>query len=125
MVNCHVLIYTDNVTTKVHVNREGGTRSASLMAESTKLFCWAEKTILLIVAEHIAGADNHQADWLSRQRIDQVEWRLHLSIFQELLDQFGRPIIDLFAQLNNTHLPRFFAKFPCPGAEDVDAFQCP
>lgn len=38
----HVLIRIDNMTTKAHVNREGGTRSQPLIIEAERLLAWAE-----------------------------------------------------------------------------------
>lgn len=42
---CHVLILTDNVATKAHINCQVGTWSRSLMAEAETLGRWAEKHI--------------------------------------------------------------------------------
>lgn len=112
----HIRILTDNVTAKAHINREGGTRSRSLMEESARLFTWAE---------HISGTTNLRADWLSRQMIDQAEWRLHPSLFRALSIKFGCLIVDCFASQDNAQLPRFFTRFPCPAAKDVDALHCP
>lgn len=62
----HVLLLMDNVTTKVHVNLQGGTRSRSLMHEAVDLSLWAEKHLLFLQAEHISRTSNIQTDWLSR-----------------------------------------------------------
>ncbi|XP_053114316.1 uncharacterized protein LOC128328210 [Hemicordylus capensis] len=43
----HVLIRTDNVTAKAHVNHQGGTRSRALMKEADLLLAWAEIRVLL------------------------------------------------------------------------------
>lgn len=70
----HVLVLTDNITAKAHVNRQGGTRSRDLMLEASVLGTWAESNLLSIVAEHISGEANVRADWLSRAKVDQAEW---------------------------------------------------
>lgn len=51
---CHVLILTDNIMVKAHVNRQGGTRSKHLMQEARHLGRWAELHVLSLKAEHIA-----------------------------------------------------------------------
>lgn len=66
-----------------------------------------------------------QADWLSRATVDHVEWRLHLTLFQELMEHFGRVAVDLFATQDNTQLLRLFARFAIPGAGGVDALCSP
>lgn len=119
----HVLLLTDNTTTKAHINRQGGTRSRSLMLEAETLCHWAESHLLSLTADHIAGTDNVQADWLSRATVDPSEWRLHPSLFAEIVDRLGRPVMDLFASPLNTHLPRFLSRFPAQGAEGVDALR--
>lgn len=39
--------------------------------------------------------------------------------------RFGTPSVDLFASGDNHQLPRFFIRFPTPGAEAVDALRSP
>ncbi|XP_058029019.1 uncharacterized protein LOC131193143 [Ahaetulla prasina] len=110
--------------TKAHINREGGTRSRALMAEAERLMHWAEKHTLSVKMEYISGASSIKADWLSRARLDRSEWRLHPLLFQELSQRFEVPILDLFASLENTQLPRYFSRFRVPGAENYNALRC-
>lgn len=104
------------------MNQEGGSQSRPLMTESTRMLNWAEKHTLSLKTEHISGATNIRADWLSRTQTDQGEWLLYPSLFQELL-RFGHPIVDLFAHLLNAQLLRFFSWLPCPGAEGCNALR--
>uniref|UniRef100_A0A2D4J0A8 ribonuclease H n=1 Tax=Micrurus lemniscatus lemniscatus TaxID=129467 RepID=A0A2D4J0A8_MICLE len=120
----NILILTDNVTTKAHINRQGGTHSITLMQEAHRLCQWSEKNLASIRAEHISGVDNVQADWLSRTTVDQGEWKLHPQVFRELSQKFDTPRIDMFASHLNTQLPRFVSRFPAPGAENVNALRC-
>lgn len=69
----HVHVLTDNVTAKAHVNCEGRTRSRELMKEATRLLTWAEAHTLFLMADHISGSDNCQADWISRQQLHPAE----------------------------------------------------
>lgn len=70
----HVLIRTNNVMAKAFINRQGGTRSRTLSWEAALLFDWVEVNLHSILAEHLAGLDNVQADWLSRCRLRKTEW---------------------------------------------------
>ncbi|XP_070805019.1 uncharacterized protein [Pituophis catenifer annectens] len=119
----HVLVLTDNIAAKAHVNRQGGTHSKRLMEESFRLGKWAEQHLLSIRADHIAGSENTQADFLSRTEVDNSEWQIHPDIFHQICNRFGIPAIDLFATHLNNQLPRFFSRFPTPGAEGVNALR--
>lgn len=55
---CHILVLMDNTLAKAHINREGGTRSQTLMVKLARLFSWAEQYLLLIRADHISGIAN-------------------------------------------------------------------
>ncbi|XP_070607583.1 uncharacterized protein [Erythrolamprus reginae] len=123
--NRHVLILTDNIATKSHICRQGGTRSKALMREALKLGLWAEKHLQSLLADHISGSLNVQADWLSRATIDPGEWNLHQDLFHQISLKFGLPVLDLFATEANAHLPRFFSRFPSPGAEAINALRSP
>lgn len=68
----HVLILTDNVTTKAHIHR-GGTHSRTLMRETGHLGHWVKWHLLFLRAEHISGISNIKADWLSRATVDHAE----------------------------------------------------
>lgn len=120
----HVLVLTDNISAKAHVNREGGTRSHPLMLETEKLFRWAERHLLSIKADHTSGVANVCADWLSREQIDPAKWQLHPRIFREIASRFGAPVLDLFATYRNAQLPHFISRFPHPLAEDYNALRC-
>lgn len=76
-----VLILTDNISAKAHINRLGGTRSKALMQESLRLGLWAEAHLTSLRADYIAGMENVCADSLSRNLIDQAEWNLPLLLF--------------------------------------------
>lgn len=65
-----------------------------------------------IVAEHILGLANDQADWLSRATVDHGEWQLHPDLFCHFCQRFGMPVVELFATLVNPQLPQFFSIFP-------------
>lgn len=105
----HVLILTDNITVKAHVNREGGTHSKPLLDEAMALTSWVEKHRVSLLAQHISGSENIQVDWLSHSPIDQAEWCLHPALFMELT--FRVPLVDLFVSPDNAQLPCYFSRF--------------
>ncbi|XP_034289304.1 uncharacterized protein LOC117675085 [Pantherophis guttatus] len=119
--NRHVLVRTDNVAAKAHVNRLGGTRSRHLMQEAERLGSWAEAHLRSLRALHISGVANTQADWLSRATVDPGEWALDPALFSEITLLFGTPVVDLFATRINRQVRRFFSRFPEPEVEGVDA----
>lgn len=79
----HILVLMDNVATKAHINRQGGTKSKSLMLKARRLGLWAERHLGSLTAEHIFRVFNVQVDWLSWQAIDHSEWHMH-SLFRDL-----------------------------------------
>lgn len=96
----HVMIRTDNVTAKAFINRQGGTRSTALSREAS-LLIWTEENFQSIVAEHLAGLDNAQADWLSRRQLKETEWQLNPQVFREIVSRFRLPEVDLFTSHPN------------------------
>ncbi|XP_039176744.1 uncharacterized protein LOC120297791 isoform X1 [Crotalus tigris] len=56
----HVLVMTDNVAAKALINRQGGTKSWSLMQEALALGLWAESHLKSISAKHISRQENHK-----------------------------------------------------------------
>lgn len=86
------------------------------------LLSWAEENLQSILAEHLAGADNVQADWLSRRRrLMKTEWQLNPQVFQEITVQFGVLKVDLFTSADNNQVPRGRQQ----GEEAIDALQSP
>ena len=61
----------------------------------------------------------------SRKINDDLEWALDAAIFQEIVDRFGKPDIDLFASRINHKLKKYVSFRPDPNAMAVDAFSMP
>lgn len=95
------------------------------MKEAKCLGLWAESHLLSLRAEHISATDNVKAHWLSRIRVEQAEWTLHPSQFQDLTRLFGVPKVDLFATRGNRQIHQFFARYATPEVEGVDTLCCP
>lgn len=89
------------------------------------LFQWAEIHLISLKAEHLAGAANITADWLSRQKVRDIEWHLNPESFQLLVRRWGLPVLDLFANVVNTQTPKYLTRTPTLGALGADALQFP
>ena len=109
IVDCHVLVRTDNTTTKFYINKQGGLRSYRLHVLAEELTLWCDARLKSIRASHVPGVDNRGADLLSRGRCHYAEWSLHDAVATQLWDRFGRPVMDLFASEENAKCPRFFS----------------
>jgi len=90
---CHssILIATDNTTVKSYINRQGGTRSRSLMKETVLLFSSVMEFQWHLKARHIAGKSNVLADQLSRAgQVIAPEWRLHQEVAEGVFQLWGK-----------------------------------
>ncbi|XP_077116926.1 uncharacterized protein LOC143773335 [Ranitomeya variabilis] len=102
-----VRVFSDNSTTVAYVNRQGGTRSGSLMTIAGEIFQFAETHLTSLTALHIRGVENTKADYLSRNRLRQGEWSLNRTVFRLITRAWGVPQIDLFATRGNRQVERF------------------
>ena len=117
-----VMIATDNSTVVSYINKQGRTRSPTLLCLTVDLLLWLESQNIVVRARHIPGCLNVIADHLSRP--DQpvpTEWSLHPEIVTRIFRVWGTPEVDMFATLSNSHLPRFMSPVPEPRALAVDS----
>ena len=112
-----VMVATDNSTVVSYINKQGGTRSPTLLRLAVNLFLWLESQGIIVRARHIPGCLNVIADHLSRpnQPIP-TEWFLHPEIVSRIFRVWGTPEVDMFATLSNSHLSRFMSPVPEPRA---------
>ncbi|XP_077128602.1 uncharacterized protein LOC143784335 isoform X4 [Ranitomeya variabilis] len=120
-----VRVLSDNTTTVAYLNRQGGTRSETLMSSATEILNLAESHLTSLTALHIRGASNQQADFLSRHTLRQGEWCLNQQIFLDIISLWGRPQIDLFATRKNRKVRRFASLSPADHPDILDALQAP
>lgn len=85
-------------------------------------FCQERR--LWLVAVHIPGVENQEADHESRVTSN-TEWEIPEETFKGILKQFGPLDIDLFASRISHKLPRYVSWLPDPYAENIDAFSFP
>ena len=117
-----VMVATDNSTVVSYINKQGGTRSPTLLCLTVELLLWLEAQNIIVQARHIPGCLNMIADHLSRlnQPIS-TEWSLHPEIVERIFHFWGRPEVDMLATVSNSHLPQFMSPIPEPRALAVDA----
>ena len=105
--NVVIQIHLDNTTAVAYVNHMGGTRSPQLCAMAKSLWDWCLQRHIFIVASHIPGVINVEADYLSRTVVDRHDWQLNPAIFQRLNVLWGPMEIDLFASRVTRQVARF------------------
>ena len=105
-----VQVVTDNTTAMYYINKQGGTHSPSLLFLTVTLWEWCYQNHVFPVAVHLSTEDNFLADQLSR-RLDQMhEWELDMSVFNQLCQRWGKPLIDLFASHQNAKCPLYASR---------------
>ncbi|XP_075785297.1 uncharacterized protein LOC142829500 [Pelodiscus sinensis] len=96
-----IQVLTDNICTVYYINRQGGARSRTLCAEAVRLWNWAIRHRIALIASYLPGKTNIIADTLSRSFHSQHEWELLHSVARDLFRTWGYPEIDLFATRDN------------------------
>ena len=118
----HVCIKSNNFTTVCYLNAMGATKSllCNKIAKSVWMYC--VKNEIWLIACHVPGVLNFEADKSSRQFNESIEWQLQPGIFLKVIDIHGTPEIDLFACRLNNQLPKYVSWKPDRRACHVDAF---
>jgi len=108
-----------------YINNMGGQFAPKLTDLAKDLWMWALSNNIMLSAEHIPGVPNNIAYIESRTITDRTDWKLHLSLFQQINQKSGLLEVNLFASLLSTQLPHYFSWKPDSLAEATDAFsQC-
>lgn len=120
-----VLIRTDNTTT-LSILRRFGSRHRHLGVALEPLLRFVLRHRIVLLAEHVAGAENGAADRLSRITPSRNEWHLRRSALAAAVTHFDvQPTIDWFASYNSHLCPRYVSRCPDPRAVAVDALRQP
>ena len=106
---CNILLRIDNTTAISYINRMGGVRFRKLSDLARRIWKWCEERELFIFASYIASKDNVEADIESRRLDKETEFELSAVAFQQTVNKFGYPDIDLFTIKWNRF---FFYAFP-------------
>ena len=119
--NQNVLIRSDNTTVCQYINRQGGAKLTQLCNLTMRLWEYTIAHKVTLKAVHIMGNKNILADILSRQRVLVTEWSLSISVVEKLFQIWGKPMIDLFATIENKKAPLFCSWIHHPEAYAMDA----
>ena len=103
----HVRIMSDNMTAISYVNKQGGSHSMALNDIAVQIWLLCIENMTHLSAAHIPGKHNILADVASREFQDAAEWMLEPSIFQNIVNKWGMPDIDLFASRLNHQIPTY------------------
>lgn len=120
--NKYARILSDNTTGIGYINNMGGIKSKKCNELAIEIWEWCIDRNIWLKCSHIPGKDNIEADRLSREFNDQVEWQLDHDIFLQICSKLGKPDIDLFASRLNAQTEIFFSWRQDPDSSYVDAF---
>ena len=99
--NCRILIRVDNTTAMAYINKMGCVQYPLLNSLAREIWQWAEERKIQLVASYIKSAENVVADYLSRITNPDTEWSLAERAFKKIVENYGKPEVDLFASYNN------------------------
>ena len=117
----------DNLSVVYYLNKQGGTRSLSLLYYTEQVLRLAAELDMVIQAVHIKGELNVLADMLSREGLVlKNEWRLSARTFDWVSREspWDPPTVDLFANRLNKQLSMYFSPCHDDQALGVDALLC-
>ena len=121
--DCHIRILSDNVTAVTYINAMGGSKSEGCDILATEIWDGAITRQVWLSAVHTPGAENTEADSLSRNLNPNLEWSLTDRAFTRILEDFCfTPSVDLFASRLNHKLETYVSWKPDPFATFIDAF---
>jgi hypothetical protein len=102
----------------------GGIKSQNCNKLAVEIWEWCTEGNIWLKCFHIPGKSNIEADKLSREFNDQVEWQLDHDIFFQVCSKLGCPDIDLhvFASRLNAQVEVFCSWKQDPECGYVDSF---
>ena len=71
-IHSRICLLTDNSTVVGYINKMGGMASPSLNHLTRKLWVWCLEREIFVVAQHIPGKDNVNADYYFRNFIKRI-----------------------------------------------------
>ncbi|NRB33031.1 MAG: hypothetical protein HRU27_20830, partial [Rhizobiaceae bacterium] len=116
-----IWLETDNSIVQSYLNGVKGGRVTYLNKEMRPVWRLARKNNLTIKVTWIKSEENIRADWLSRLRINRMDYSLNMKTFLQL-DQLlfktrgVRITLDAFSTLESRRVQRFASRFGSPGA---------
>ena len=120
----HIRVMCDINTTAVNViNHMGASHSDSCNSLAKEIWEWCIARDIWVSVAHIPGKQNLVANFESRRKQRETEWRLNKAALQNVLLRLNfAPDIDLFASRINYLFPKNVSYRPDPEAFAIDAF---
>lgn len=119
---CQILLRVDNTTAISYINRMGGVQFPHLTQVTKMLWQWCEVRQIHVFASYIRSCDNVVADAESRRNHPDIEWELSGDAFQNIVQNFGKPDIDIFASRLNRKCNKYISWYRDPDAYCINAF---
>ncbi|XP_077340446.1 uncharacterized protein LOC143984042 [Lithobates pipiens] len=85
----HIQVRSDNSSVVAYLNKQGGTRSGTLLSLATEILSWAETYTLSLSAVFLRGEKNVVADFLSRKKLREGDWVLNQEVFNLIVKRWG------------------------------------
>ena len=120
--DCHIRVFSDNVSAVTYVNDMGGMTSQKMDGLAAEIWQWCLKNNNYLSAAYVKGSENNVADFYSRYFNKSSEWMLKQEIFERICSEYFIPDIDLFASSLNCKCNKFVSWVPEPQAYFNDAF---
>ena len=117
-----ILVKCDNTTAISYINRMGGSKSRECEEVAKEIWDFCETKNFWIVATHIPGVYNVEADFMSRNFTENTEWSLNDKIFTSLCNEWGMPEVDMFASRLNHKVQTYVSWMRDPDAVAINAF---
>lgn len=86
---------------------------------------WAWHHVVALLAVHIPGVGDWQADFLCYQQLIPGGWSLHLDVFNSIFQCWGKPDVELLGSRFNMKLDRLLFRMSNPQENWVDALVTP
>ena len=121
----HIHVKSDNSTVAYYINNMGGTHSRGMCELSIRLWNLCQAGHTWLSASYIPGANNKEADFLSRNSLssDNHDYSLNSLVFKDLMRFLEvTPEVDLFASNKTRKLEKYVSKIFDPYAWRTDAF---
>ena len=119
--NAHIKLMVDNQTALAYINKMGGKKTLCNKI-ARKIWGWCIERNVWLSSAYLTSKDNFAADEQSRISHLNSEWELDNSVFDCIVNTWGKPDVDLFASRLNHKLDKYVSWKPDPYSIGVDAF---
>lgn len=111
----------DNTVAISYISNQGGV-IGDLDRLAKSVWKWCKERNVWLSASHIPGVENKLADEKSRVFHTNTEWSLSDSAFNQIVNRFTTPRVDLFASRLNHKTQAYCSWEPDPKSLHVDSF---